>query len=542
MTMMPQHLPGGYCFDGENFFHENREQAIANFYLAPSKAYRLSDDPLPRFADIEIVRSVGSTPLSQHTALDELTAQWWKRLPPGCAYYPGARGAARHLQTLFQLLLGQIEAVEVFQPTALGWTRLPSGEPVYITGSGGIGANGFLPSDHVWVPEGLRTYRLEQASESSLATALNYFGALFGAIPGTTDILLTNTLSSLIFPCFKFAGIESRFPLVLEGPSEFKKTTLACLTSSIYNRKSTPRGCIATLTSTKRALESRGAELRHATLVFDDLFPDGGNATERKMLELIRDVANQLPREARSGSALTGAEMECGAVITAEYFPDCGLSTRTRCLRLVLTEPVPSSLLTPLQATPELLGNVFAAFIAHVATHFDDISAKIKRDFQAYRAQRAQADEPLVKSERLAEIWFILCATIQIFMEKFAPEELQDGGIFQDFQDWVSYKIKWQLSPEALPQSDCVVALLPRIIRENQDLFLFRDGCACISPAQLQDILQRYYLHRIIPRQRIFDSLRRANLLEMDQSGTSTRKIKGRGRCLCINMHRLGWG
>ena len=539
---MPQILPGGYRFEENSLFRENCELPISNFYLAPSAAYRLSSDPLPRFADIEIMQSRGITPLSQHTALDELTAQWWKQPPPGCVYYPGVRGAARHLQTLFQLLLGQMDAVEVFQPVALGWTRLPSGEPVYITGSGGIGANGFLPPDYVWIPERLRTYRLEQASESSLTDALNYFWALFRAIPGVTDILLTNTLSSILFPCFKFAGIESRFPLVLEGPSEAKKTTLACLTSCLYNRKADSRSCVVTLTSTKRALESRGAEFRHGTLVFDDLFPDGGYTLERKALELVRDIANQLPREARSGNTLTGAELECGAVITAEYFPDCGLSTRTRCLRLVLSEPVPSSLLTPLQATPELLGNVFAAFIAHVAAHFDTISAQIKSDFQIYRTQRAQMDAPLVKSERLAEISFILHTSLRIFLEKFSHKDLRCEKILQTFQDWINHKIKWQLSSEALPQRDCIIALLPRIIRENQGRFLFRDGCACISPAQLQDILQRYHPHQTIPLQRVFDSLRRADLLEKDRSGASTRKVKGRGRCLCINMHRLGWG
>lgn len=200
--LMPQILPGGYRFEENGLFRENCELPISNFYMAPSAAYRLSNDTLPRFVDIVIVRSGGSTLLSQHTALDELTAQWWKRPPPGCAHYPGVRGAARHLQTLFQLLLGQIEAVEVFRPVALGWTRLPSGDPAYITGSGGIGGNGFLPPDHIWIPERLKAYQLEVASEVPLSVALEYFWKFFSAIPGTTDILLTNTLSSILLPCF----------------------------------------------------------------------------------------------------------------------------------------------------------------------------------------------------------------------------------------------------------------------------------------------------------------------------------------------------
>ena len=196
--------------------------------------------------------------------------------------------------------------------------------------------------------------------------------------------------------------------------------------------------------------------------------------------------------------------MECGAVITAEFFPDCGLSTRTRCLRLVLDKPVPSSLLTPLQTTPELLGNVFAAFIAHVAAHFDEILAQIKSDFQAYRVQRAQIDAPLVKSERLGEIGFTLYETLQIFLKKFPYMQLQNDEVLQTFLNWINYQIERQLSPAALPASDCVIALLPRVIRENQDWFLFRDGCACIRPAQLRDLLQRYCPNQSISEQSFF--------------------------------------
>lgn len=287
-------------------------------------------------------------------------------------------------------------------------------------------------------------------------------------------------------------------------------------------------------------MENRGANLRHATIIFDDLFPDGRSTLERKALELIRDIANQLPREARSGNALTSAEMECGAIITAEYFPDCGLSTRTRCLRLVLTEPIPSSLLTPLQESPELLGNVFVAFIAHVAAHFDKIAADIKADFQFYRAQRAQMDAPLVKSERLAEIGFILYESLRTFVEIFPQNVEEDKAILRNFQAWINNKIRWQLSPEALPESgDIVIALLPRVIQEHPHRFIFRDGCACIQPDELRELLQRYCPQQIITLQKVFNSLRRTNLLEMDQSGASTRKIKGRGRCLCIKIPQM---
>lgn len=197
-----------YRFNGENLFEENSNQPISNFYLSPSRVYRLNDDSLPSFADIEIVRSTGSVPLCQRTALSELTPSWWKKPPVGCVYYPGVRGAAQHLQTLFYLLLGQIEPVAIFQPSRLGWTRLPSGKPIYITGREGIGANGFLSPDFVWIPSELEIYQLEQFSKASLADALNYFWQLFQAIPGITDILVVNALSPSSFPALSWPELN----------------------------------------------------------------------------------------------------------------------------------------------------------------------------------------------------------------------------------------------------------------------------------------------------------------------------------------------
>lgn len=157
---------------------------------------------------------------------------------PGCCYEPGTRTPYRHMEALFQALLRNIEPVTIYQPDTLGWNILPTGEHVYVTGGGAIGKNGYISKDHVWVSGKLERYRLETLPLASKKDAAQYFWKLYRTIPGITDILLANTLAAILFPCFKEAGIESRFPLILEGSSEAKKTTLACLTNCLYNRKS----------------------------------------------------------------------------------------------------------------------------------------------------------------------------------------------------------------------------------------------------------------------------------------------------------------
>lgn len=534
----PPQLPNGYRFTDGSLYQDSSNRPLSNFYLIPTAAYCLNGEPIPSFCDIGLCRGNKLIPLAQRISLTDLPLDLWKKPPPGCVLYPGTHGAIRHLQTLFHLLLDSLETTRIFQPTALGWTRLPSGEAVYTAGNGVIGADGFLAAEHIWIPEKLSGYRLEQAPSASPADAQEYFWTLFQAAQGITAILLANTLSAILFPCFKEAGLESRFPIILEGPSESKKTTLACLTSSLYNRKSALRSCMATLTSTKSALEIRGADLRHAVLIFDDLFPDGGNSLAQKALELIRDIANQRPREARSGKSVVGAELECGAVITAEEFPACGKSTRTRCLRLVLNEPILNQVLEPLQRQPELLGNVFMAFITYVAGHFGEISEQIKEDFQAYRARRSQPNAAAVPSERLAEIGFVLHTSLKIFLSiRYGPEQMD--GILDEFTRHLNSWIAWQLSPGASPEQNSITALLPSVIQNYPSAFIPKGGFFCIPLSKLCNLLQRYIPHRTITEKEVLAALRNEKVIRISKGGDPTEKIPGIGRCLYIDPRRL---
>lgn len=538
--MLMQNLPSGYRFDEKGLTKGNEGNIIANFYLKPEKAYCRVGEDLPRFFDISMIQGERCISLEKRVSLSELTEAWWKTPPLGCYYEPGAKAPYRHMEALFQALLCSIEPVTIYQPDTLGWNILPTGEHVYVTGGGAIDKNGYISKDRFWVSDKLERYRLETLPLASKNDAAQYFWKLYRTIPGITDILLANTLAAILFPCFKEAGIESRFPLILEGASETKKTTLACLTSCLYNRKSSLRSSIATLTSTNRALEKRGVELRHTTVIFDDLFPDGGSNLEQKALELIRNIANQVPRQSRSGKGLEGAPMECGAVITAEAFPNCEKSTRTRCLRLVLSEPIPNSLLFPVQEQPELLGNVFQSFIMQVAGSFEDITQQIRASFQEYRKGRAQPNAPLVGSERLCEIGFILHTALNVyFSQVYSPDSPEIGKELDAFLERLNERINQQLSLQAASGQGWLVTATAGLVRQLPPKCFCRPGYVCIPPRELCHLLQRYSGDSTISVPDIINQLRNEGLLSMDKSGVATKKVKGLGRCLCINKQKL---
>lgn len=140
--------------------------------------------------------------------------------------------------------------------------------------------------------------------------------------------------------------------------------------------------------------------------------------------------------------------LECGVVITAEAFPKCEKSTRTRCLRLKLSEPIHNSLLAPLQEHPELLGNVLEHFIVHIAGHFDEIVHQIEEDFRTYRESRANPDAHPVSSERLYVIGFVLYTALKIFLENCELDSSQVSETLANFNKRLGRCIDWQLSPK----------------------------------------------------------------------------------------------
>jgi len=113
--------------------------------------------------------------------------------------------------------------------------------------------------------------------------------------------------------------------------------------------------------------------------------------------------------------------------------------------------------------------------------------------------------------------------------------------ILEPFMDRLNEKIEWQLSFEASLTNDTILAPLAFVIQQAPEKFFCRDGYACIQPAQLCELLQLYLPQRSLTTSMLFDALHKAGLLQMDRSGVATKKIKGMGRCLCIDTRRLGF-
>lgn len=277
--------------------------------------------------------------------------------------------------------------------------------------------------------------------------------------------------------------------------------------------------------------------MRHATLIVDDLFPDGGYAQQTKVLNFIRDLANQDPREAKSGKSVSGTKMDCGVVITAEFFPECEQSTRTRCLRLKLQGPIPNDAIYPFQQNPARLTLMFGEFIRHVSAQYSALVGRITSDFNDYRIRRSQDTSHTVPSERLAEIGFFLYESLRVLLLIFPREDCEN--ILLQFQNYINDWIAWQLSPDAAPGlRGNVTAAIPALYQKYPHAFHNHGGCWCITPDALCSLLARELREETIDRQSIINALRGKGALLMDKSNAATKKLKGR-RLLHIIPERL---
>lgn len=526
--------PPGFQFQEKGLFLDGVN--LGNFMVCPTKVYRRQGDSFPFACDLEIhtteqIRSMRQIPFTA------LTPDWWKNPPPGCWYNAQKKRPDKEVQRLFQACIANALQVEVVQPEKIGWTKLPSGKMAYITGDQVIGG---APEDNflVWPPEHAEELVFEEEPSSSLEDAMTYFWDLFHTIPGVTDVLMVYTLFSFLSPLFREAGLASRFPIVLEGATESKKTTLATLTCGAFRRKTNPRGCMVGLTSTRSAVELRAGQMRHCTLIVDDLFPDGGRSQQEKALNLIRDFANQDAREIRSGKSIVGNRLDCGMVITAEFFPPCERSTRTRCLRLKLQERIPNTIIYPFQEFPALLSIFFKAYLERTAKNYHILADKVAKDLQEYRKQRALDLSGLIPSERLSEIGFMLYETLDLLFTLFPSQSHED--CLNGFQEEINQWIAWQLSPEAVPELRDIVSSIPLLYQQHPEQFREHRGCWCITPDALCQLLQGHYQDPTIDRAYVIQCLQSRMVLKKDRSRAATKKIAGQ-RYLHLIPHRL-WG
>lgn len=247
---------------------------------------------------------------------------------------------------------------------------------------------------------------------------------------------------------------------------------------------------------------------------------------------ILRNAANETPVTRMSGDATISFTCECGLVLTGEL-PLEVASDITRCVIIEVKRPLRDG--NPDDRTTA--ATAAAVYIQWLSAHFNEEMESLKSSFSTFSEK-----DKSKKNWRLKKSLFQLDWVFDSFL-RFAREsgaivdniqhqlEKQAADIFQrifSYEDALVQRIE-NNQPSRWPQLILAGA-------EHKKLpYLPKPGCICVYPDELTQYLRAVLQRPSLQKQEIINELKRQNLLLMDRSGKSTKKVN-KARMLHIKM------
>lgn len=297
--------------------------------------------------------------------------------------YPGSqkKDNLRAAILLYSRLKGDIPNKQVYGYT--GWKRI-NDDWYYLTGSGGIGANGLVDQMQVELGNGhMSRYQLprplDQAATHTISKLISELLAICPSKPHVGAALLAAVARAPLGECH-----PTDFAVFIHGLTGAKKSCIAAIALAFFgqfNARSFP----ANWSDTENDTEAKGFAAKDSIFVVDDFKPSVNTAEAAKLHgkaeRFIRNTGNQAGRGRR------GADMQARpapynrslSIITAEDLPK-GPSLLGRMLIIELRrDDVDVAVLTRLQkaADSSELGCLMSAYLQWMASQMDEL----KKDF-----------------------------------------------------------------------------------------------------------------------------------------------------------------
>ena len=228
-----------------------------------------------------------------------------------------------------------------------------------------------------------------------------------------------------------------------------------------------------------------------------------------------------------------------GLVVTGEI-PMEASSDVTRCIlvriRKKLADPTNP---VDLEALRHTAATAMQGFLAWFGERYEEFRSRIKIEMESQLAVVKSAPNERVKKS-LFELYWLLCRFIDYAEEVGAIPAVAKCKFVQA----TAYSLTevWHNITEELRR----IENRPKTLQEaivsgvrQQKFYAFRhNGCICVKLPALTKYLQALYRRSDLSKQYVAALLRQNNLLSVDASGKSTKKIKGK-RYLCIPISRL---
>ena len=339
------------------------------------------------------------------------------------------------------------------------------------------------------------------------------------------------------------SGLPTACILYLIATQGFGKTATAKALCQLFDDAS---GCMADVYdagSTMSAMERALMTTRDRSVLLDDIYIGTNKAKQRERLAsaaaLLRFAVNETKRTKTRGSKNISVSCAAGLVVTGEI-PMEASSDVTRCIIVCIRKKLGGSgNPVDLEAVRHTAATAMQGFLAWFGERYEEFRSRIKIEMESQLAAVKSAPNERVKTS-LFELYWLLCRFIDYAEEVGAIPAVAKCKFVQA----TAYSLTevWHNITEELRR----IENRPKTLQEaivsgvrQRKFYAFRhNGCICVKLPALTKYLQALYRRSDLSKQYVAALLRQNNLLSVDASGKSTKKIKGK-RYLCIPISRL---
>ena len=536
---------------------------VCNYVPHVLSVSRRGEDVSPRNILVRFELQVGPERTGPFTyTLQELRTLDFEQLDYRCQNFSERKG--ERAQLLFRCIQEQVRQFDLTGKTYFeksGWTVL-DGKHYFVAGDQLIGQNKFFPVQNFAVSSDLQQLRLPTDPKLPSMETIKVVNALLESNTDVSTCAVLYFVYSMLQPLYREAGWDHSFVCYLFGPSQSRKTTFARLLTSIFCADTQePQPADISLLSTSPAIAEELERFPGICRLVDDLYIGSSRAEARKREEKLGDVirilGNRTARQKLSGQTQIVREIDCGVFCTAEYLPQ-GYSTLVRCLLLQVEDPFDSAFLSYIQRRPLAWPTFCFRFLSWCACHYDTIVKRLSKMRNSFERQRGENPLP---EERLKEMEFSLRSALKILMF-FLKENIPDYSCdkYYHTEQMCQNRIRACLENQAnllkrakpaqrgdqFPSALAEMYLDGTIIITDTPKKKFKEGEAAVRrygylwmrPQYLVSLLRRYFSDSTITFRQVTPELRASDLLIMDASRRSTKKLD-QARAVCIDLEHL---
>jgi|GEM_PF-5269198 hypothetical protein len=449
----------------------------------------------------------------------------------------------RYLTQVIDYQISKCRQDSILYADTLGWTEYRN-EHVYVAGDKVISKNGILSNADYFISKQMKEFHFDiddSLSEREVASEVLRFMETDEYV---TRILLSNTFIGLSRSLFIDAHVPPQFLIYLVGSSQYGKTTLACRTSSLYNRATDRQHALTSLISSPGALQKNIGLFKDTAYIVDDLCKDKNNTSmrqrENRLKDLIRIIGNNKEKEKLSGKELFGFSPNCTVVCTAEYLLDDAFSTLARCVVVHLDAQIDKKSTNSECKNDLVLPTAAYYFIHWCAVNYERIVAEIQHLNDDHQELILSIESHYM---RLYDAKFVLETGMHLILEfcvdtgsitEVKATELQRS--FSSALNSVLSRQKQELGAikESSNYVDAVAALFKRkkIVLAEEGHYIFgefdgvkREDTICIDGERLVALLCDSLGMKKISIQAVCKQFLQAGLLITDNSASNTKKV-----------------